>query len=831
MNTFEAKEEQISQKLRQSCDSRGCEIYLEMTGQALNEMGLLYKTKSPDKISLIQSAALLNAAIVRQPSNKKFQEDLEDLCNHVLECAGASRKINLIKISKRVKKKVTEMRKESNKKRKNIKPIRKGKSVTQAVIEFQCSKRNLSWMNRTEKETLKINSIKALQNEIARRYKNIMVFISLCSIVIMGETPCKFAIVGMGSLARKEITPYSDFEHIIILEDLIPKQNRENILEYFRWFSVIFQIIVINLQETIIPSVWIPSLNNNTKPNGNWFFDKVTTRGISFDGMMPHACKFPLGRFVKTKAKPWKTELIKPVSEMVKYLDAEEDLKNGYHLADILTKTCLVFGDEDVFKMFSKKVNESQQKQLEKVLQQAIQQLIGDLQNFNICRHLKTYEAKESFNIKRVIYRSITLFITALGQFNNCMNKNVNFLILEELYQRNIINDKAFHDLSFAVAFACHLRLHQYMRMQGQCDTVDEYLKNLIHLKDFNSFASVASKSEFVKFFETVLRLQIMLAEGQLKNMNKYFSKNKILPRLAAKVILGEMDEVACEGERYLRSLDNLDENDEDNPCVVKYVISAYKATGNLVKASNIFNEFGQSVIKDKKQKRFGFCHSTFFLPLIVNFLLKEIKETEDNEKPEDSEKPEYNEKTEDSEKTEDTEKFDTFGQLFEVDKMKQIPLLCIHYDYHKCLLAADIFLQSELYHEALGLLRKYFRISNSSFDLFNNQIDARYNLSAYLYVCICLIQISRCEQALHKVFEILQLLDLHGTGWQYLFYNLIIKCYSELGYTKQMVRYRDIIEICLIHSTDQKTQDNYLNRVGLDTPFLVTGFESSFLL
>ena len=123
-------------------------------------------------------------------------------------------------------------------------------------------------------------------------------------IEIMGKPPCKFALVGMGSLARQEITPYSDFEHIIILEE-INQQNiqYETALNYFRWFSVIFQIILINIQETIIPSVAIPSLNNHPE-HGNWFYDKITTRGISFDGMMPHACKFPLGRQNPTCNKP-----------------------------------------------------------------------------------------------------------------------------------------------------------------------------------------------------------------------------------------------------------------------------------------------------------------------------------------------------------------------------------------------------------------------------------------------------------------------------------------------------------------------------------------------
>ena len=48
--------------------------------------------------------------------------------------------------------------------------------------------------------------------------------------------------------------------------------------------------------------------------------------------MMPHACKFPLGRQQHTKHKQFTTELIKPVSEMLEYLSFEADLKNIINL-------------------------------------------------------------------------------------------------------------------------------------------------------------------------------------------------------------------------------------------------------------------------------------------------------------------------------------------------------------------------------------------------------------------------------------------------------------------------------------------------------------------
>ena len=107
---------------------------------------------------------------------------------------------------------------------------------------------------------------------------------------VLGPPPCRFAVVGMGSLARRKATPYSDFEHIILLE---VHENYKSHLEYFRWFSVIFHSVIFNLQETIIPSLNVMYLNDKDCDLGDWFFDTQTS-GVSFDGMMPHAGKFPI---------------------------------------------------------------------------------------------------------------------------------------------------------------------------------------------------------------------------------------------------------------------------------------------------------------------------------------------------------------------------------------------------------------------------------------------------------------------------------------------------------------------------------------------------------
>ena len=324
-NSFD-EELQLAEQMKQSyCkESAGNQLKEtdpEKAAEILHKIALIYKQRSPDKVSLIRCVGLLNAAIFRNPSTiSQIKADLIDVCKHVLEQANANnRKADLVAKANTVRDEIKELR---NIVDKYLKP-NDAQTKTESLREFQVRKTEL---------------IQCLNKTIAKKYKQIMAGISKFCMDIMGKPPCEYSIVGMGSLARNEITPYSDFEHIILLHD---DKNYEQHLEYFRWYSVIFHIIVLNLQESIIPSLNIKSLS--------WFFDAHTLQGVSFDGMMPHACKFPLGRIEKTENKPFVTELIKSVGEMLKYLSSEEDLKNGYHLADILTKTCFVFGNENIF--------------------------------------------------------------------------------------------------------------------------------------------------------------------------------------------------------------------------------------------------------------------------------------------------------------------------------------------------------------------------------------------------------------------------------------------------------------------------------------------------
>jgi len=119
----------------------------------------------------------------------------------------------------------------------------------------------------------KVQAIQQINKTIENKYPQVITNISQFCEDVMGKPPCQYTIVGLGSLAREEITPYSDFEHIILLCD---DKNYKLHLEYFKWFSVIFHVVILNFQETIVPSLNICSLNDQDFSLGDWYYDAIT---------------------------------------------------------------------------------------------------------------------------------------------------------------------------------------------------------------------------------------------------------------------------------------------------------------------------------------------------------------------------------------------------------------------------------------------------------------------------------------------------------------------------------------------------------------------------
>jgi len=201
-----------------------------------------------------------------------------------------------------------------------------------------------------------IAAAEKLSKTITKDYKAIMKRAWQRCVEIIGVPPCKSALLGLGSMARFEITPFSDFEHALITENTVDNQVNEVNMRYFRFLALLFQIILLNQGETVIRFLGVTCLNDCVQKN-DWFYDDYTPCGISADSMVPFASKFPLGRLMKTPKKQFLTELIKRVDDMIEYLDGDITIKEGYHLSDILVHVCFFAGDLEVFKDYVEKVN------------------------------------------------------------------------------------------------------------------------------------------------------------------------------------------------------------------------------------------------------------------------------------------------------------------------------------------------------------------------------------------------------------------------------------------------------------------------------------------
>lgn len=515
----------LSNVLRRMCDRRGVERNKRESAKVLHKLGKVYRLRSPDKISLIRSLVLFNAALVRNPDNSHvILTDVREICTHVLDLAGfCEGKISLTDKAKDVALKVREMRE----------MVASRLAEVDKIENVQLEERN--------NQIKKIHLIEKTQEDIYDAFTSIMKDVMDYCLSLTDTVPCRYALTGLGSVPKKEITPYSDFEHVFLLEEGIQLQtNYKEILEYFRWVTVIFQFVLVNMGETIVPIINLPFLNDPFHKPYDWFFDIYTRRGVSFDGMVPYACKFPLGR-PRTPNKPWKTELIKPASEMLKYLEKKQALKNGYHLADMLMKTCFVGGSKEIYQDFVDRRRDVMN--YNDHVEDLRNFINDDVRNFNPVGSLDAIAKNKKWNIKRVVYRSAGLFVMALGRLHR-LESTSSFDTIRQLAAHNLIDSDFAHELSYAMSIACHLRLHVYSEKGGQDDWVDSPQQT-------ESFDLLFVQSMGVKapvlFFRTAMKLQRKTCQ-QLGIANEpYLQLSQDVDHLLACFWLQQYDDTANE--------------------------------------------------------------------------------------------------------------------------------------------------------------------------------------------------------------------------------------------------------------------------------------------
>ncbi|MCE5317119.1 MAG: tetratricopeptide repeat protein [Parachlamydia sp.] len=259
---------------------------------------------------------------------------------------------------------------------------------------------------------------------------------------ILGNPPCPFTLISLGSLGRRETSPYSDLEFAILI-----KESSPNHLAYFRKLVKWFEIQVINLGETEI-KIFEHGLSSPVK------------RGFSFDD----GGNTPLG-------KQSYVELIKTPQDMAQF-QSERFYEEDLILSNVLRTAGLLTGDKNLYETYLKSMQEILSKKSNSSLS------IAQNRALNIIKgHLIEFEPNMSsnkeemplFNIKAELYRLPSFLIAGLADYFGIEEQN-NWDKLDALGKKNILCSTAVNNLKLALAKILRLRIRCHLHYGRECD-------------------------------------------------------------------------------------------------------------------------------------------------------------------------------------------------------------------------------------------------------------------------------------------------------------------------------------------------------------------------
>lgn len=237
------------------------------------------------------------------------------------------------------------------------------------------------------------------------------------SCYIKNEQLVKYAFIGLGSLSRSEMTPYSDLEFGLLITNQKQAATFEKIVR-------LLHLLVISLGQTPVDDkLFTSEMEIKLKP---YFKNKLfMPRGFSFDS----ACRTPLGN-QPFNYETAKFKLLGTVDELLSFVVDDEWFANDFRFFSQLSQADFITGNKEVYddyqsglRQYLSEKNDSKNKKILKTYQYNLTALaphlktVGDyeatLKNYNITMQ-KALPEDLSFSLKHEFYRFVERTIDAL---------------------------------------------------------------------------------------------------------------------------------------------------------------------------------------------------------------------------------------------------------------------------------------------------------------------------------------------------------------------------------------------------------------------------------
>lgn len=283
-------------------------------------------------------------------------------------------------------------------------------------------------------------SIEEVQIFLTKSYKELLTTLINESIDLFGKAPEGFAVMGLGSMARGEISPYSDLEFAFLLRDSSPEN-----LNYCRALDQLLVLKMINMGETKFPL--IRSENRSLVPTGF---------SMDIGGICP-------------SGKSGIYELI-GTPEALAQLQKEEWLRDNDSeviLVNAMRTVCYIAGDESLVFEYQEKIDSvldvastssSSCSDMIKLRQtRALELMQGFIDEFQPRLDQNKVNLR-AFDAKKELYRPLQTVVSSLALYHELKSNNT-LRQIDELVQKEVFNEDGALRLKRAFRMIFRLRI------------------------------------------------------------------------------------------------------------------------------------------------------------------------------------------------------------------------------------------------------------------------------------------------------------------------------------------------------------------------------------